>query len=81
MAQDSSVERALGEGAPWRGPPLKHSSTQVLCLKGQTTSNMLQLQEPYGIPQDLLRADWTVILLYATVAELCDLRDHIEPGM
>lgn len=59
----------------------QNSRVQVLCLKGQTTSSMLQLQEPCGIPQDWLRADWTVILLYATEAELCDLRAHMESGM
>lgn len=59
----------------------QNSRTQVLCLKGRTTSSMLQLQEPCGIPQDWLRADWTVILLYATEAELCDLRAHMESGM
>lgn len=77
MAQDSSVERALGE----QGATSQNSSMRVLCLKGQTTSSTLQLQEPYGVPQDWLRADWTVILVYATVAELCDLRAHMEPGM
>lgn len=79
MAQDSSVERAWGVGGTWRGLPLKYFSMQVLCLKGRTTSSTLQL--PCGVPQDWLRADWTVILLYTTVGELCDLRAHMEPGL
>lgn len=57
------MERALGEGTRWRGLPLEHSSTQVLCLKGWATSSVLQLQEAYGVPQDWLRTDWTVLLL------------------